>query len=94
VSPAGVGGIFVGSFGQSNSKGSLALSRSGVTLAKRGSFSVAADSGGIVHFTLSSLGRKLLRQRHQLRVEVVIVQSGAPYYANTTSAIVTLVPFS
>ncbi|MGO9898223.1 MAG: hypothetical protein ACLP0J_00695 [Solirubrobacteraceae bacterium] len=94
VSPAGVGGIFVGCFGQSNCKGSLALSRSGATLGKRGLFGVAADGGGIVHFTLSSVGKKLLRQRHQLRVEVVIAQSGAPYYANHTSAIVTLVPFS
>jgi hypothetical protein len=95
VSPAGVGGIFVGCFGQSKCTGSMAVSRSGVTLAKRGLFSVAADNGGIVHFTLSSLGQRLLRQRHQLRVAVAIAQSGLPYYVkNTTSVVVTLVQFS
>ncbi len=94
VSPAGVGGIFVGCFGQSNCKGSMALSLSGITLGKRGLFSVTADGGGIVHFTLSSVGKELLRQRHQLPVEVVIAQSGAPFYVNHVSANVTLVPFS
>ncbi len=95
VSPAGVGGIFVGCFGQSKCTGTIALSRSGATLAKRGLFSVAADNGGIVHFTLSSLGQRLLRQRHQLRVAVAIAQSGLPYYVkNTTSVVVTLVQFS
>ncbi len=94
VSPLGVGGIFVCCFGQSNCQGSMTLSRSGVTLGKRGLFSVAADNGGIVHFTLSALGRRLLRQRSQLRVKVVIAQSEAGYYLNnTTSATVTLVQF-
>ncbi len=94
VSPQGVGGIFVGCFGQSGCKGSMTLSRSGVTLGKRGSFGVASDNGGIVHFTLSALGRRLLRERHQLRVDVVIAQTGGAYYLNTTPVVVTLVPFS
>ena len=90
VSPQGVGGIFVGCFGQSTCTGSMKLSRSGVTLGQRGLFTVTADNGGIVHFTLSSLGQQLLRQRHHLRVEVVVSENGG----NTASKVVTLVPFS
>ncbi len=90
VSPQGVGGIFVGCFGQSNCTGSMQLSRSGVTLGQRGLFTVTADNGGIVHFTLSSLGQQLLRQRHHLPVEVVVSENGG----NTASRVVTLVPFS
>jgi hypothetical protein len=90
VSPQGVGGIFVGCFGQSTCTGSMKLSRSGVTLGQRGRFTVTADNGGIVHFTLSSLGQQLLRQRHHLRVEVVVSENGG----NTASKVVTLVPFS
>jgi hypothetical protein len=90
VSPQGVGGIFVGCFGQSNCTGSMQLSRSGVTLGQRGLFTVTVDNGGIVHFTLSSLGQQLLRQRHRLPVEVVVSENGG----NTASRVVTLVPFS
>jgi hypothetical protein len=90
VSPQGVGGVFVGCFGQSNCTGSMKLSRSGVTLGRRGLFTVTADNGGIVHFTLSSLGQQLLRQRHHLPVEVVVSENGG----NTASRVVTLVPFS
>ncbi|MGO9750485.1 MAG: hypothetical protein ACLP8S_20370 [Solirubrobacteraceae bacterium] len=95
VAPQGVGGIFVGCFGQRSCTGSMIISRSGVTLGQRGVFNVASNNGGIVHFTLSSRGRQLLRQRHQLPVEVTVAQSASGYYyhGNTTSAVVTLVQF-
>jgi hypothetical protein len=90
VSPRGVGGFFVGCFGQASCTGSIRISRSGVTLGQRALFSVNADNGGIVHLTLTSLGEQLLRQRHQLRVQTVLSQTGG----NQTQAVVTLVPYS
>jgi hypothetical protein len=90
VAPQGVGGIFVGCFGQGNCAGSMRLSRSGVTLGQRGLFTITANNGGIVHFSLSSLGQRLLRERHRLRVEAVVSENGG----NTASGVVTLVPFS
>jgi hypothetical protein len=95
VSPRGVGGIFVGCYGQTTCKASMVLSRSGVTLGRRALFYVAPDNGGIVHFSLSSLGQRLLRSRHQLRVLVSIKETAQGYYLNKTiTATVTLVPFS
>jgi phosphodiesterase/alkaline phosphatase D-like protein len=90
VAPQGVGGIFVGCFGQGTCRGSMRLSRSGVTLAQRRLFTITPDNGGIVHFSLSSLGQRLLRERHRLRVEAVVSENGG----NTASGVVTLVPFS
>jgi hypothetical protein len=90
VSPHGVAGVFVGCFGSSTCTGSLRISRSGVTLGQRARFTVKANDGGIVHLTLSSLGSRLLRQRHQLRVQTVLTETGA----KPTSAILTLNQFS
>ena len=90
VSSRGVGGVFVGCFGSVDCTGSLSISRSGVTLGQRGQFSVKADNGGIVHLTLTALGEQLLRQRHQLRVQTVLSQTGG----NQVQTVVTLVQYS
>jgi hypothetical protein len=89
VAPHGVGGIFVGSIGPTSSTGSLKLERNGVTLGARARFYVAANNGGIVHFSLSRLGQHLLNTSHRLRVRVTVAQNGG----NVASAVVTLVRF-
>jgi hypothetical protein len=90
VSPEAVGGIFVGCVGQSKCSGSMTISRNGVTLGQRPVFFVNANDGGIVHFTFSAQGARLLRQRHRLPVQVVVAENGG----NRETKTVTLVPFS
>jgi hypothetical protein len=90
IAPQGVGGIFVGCIGPTPCTGSMTIIRSGVTMGSRKLFFVKANDGGIVHFTFSSLGERLLRQRHRLGVEVIIKENGG----NTASKVVTLVPFT
>jgi hypothetical protein len=91
VSPSGVTGILAGCIGPSSCNGRLTISRSGVILGQRSSFVIGSDNGGVVHVTLNSLGRLLVRQRHHLRVNVTVGASGA---YQTASGVITLVQFS
>jgi len=67
----GVGAIFLGNFSNTAARGTnLTLSRSGRTLGVRAAFTIKANTGGFVHYTLNSLGQSLLKSRHSLRVSV------------------------
>jgi hypothetical protein len=89
VSPSGVGGVLVGCIGQTSCKGSLTVSRGGVTLGSRPVFFVGANDGGVVHVSLNATGQAMLKRAHRLRVNVVVTGgAGQP-----SSGVLTLVPF-
>lgn len=90
VAPGGVGGFFVGCFGPVKCTGSMSISRSGITLGQRAAFTVKADDGAIVHLPLTALGRQLLSERHHLRVQTVLSQTGG----TPATSVVTLIPYS
>lgn len=89
VSPSGVGGVLVGCIGQTSCKGSLTVSRGGVTLGSRPVFFVGANDGGVVHVSLNATGQAMLNRAHRLRVNVVVTGgAGQP-----SSGVLTLVQF-
>jgi hypothetical protein len=90
VAPQGVGGIFLGCIGGTTCTGKMTITRSGVTLGQRQHFTISANNGGIVHYSLNTLGQSLLRSAHHLRVTVVVT----PTSGATVSGSVTLVPFT
>jgi phosphodiesterase/alkaline phosphatase D-like protein len=89
VSASGVGGVLVGCIGDTLCKGSLVVSRGGVTLAERPVFVVGANDGGVVHVALNATGQSMLNQAHHLRVNVT-VSGGA---GQPSSGVLTLVQF-
>lgn len=89
VSPSGVGGVLVGCIGQTLCKGSLVVSRDGITLGQRPVFFVGANNGGVVHVSLNATGQSMLNRARQLRVNVT-VSGGA---GQPSSAVLTLVQF-
>ncbi|HEX4806158.1 MAG TPA: hypothetical protein VFU94_09670 [Conexibacter sp.] len=88
----GVAGVFVACIGSAGCRGSLTLSRSGQTLGTRGSFALAQDDGGFVHFALNALGQRLLVHRGVMRVRVTV--ANAQVRGQTTSSVLTLTRFS
>lgn len=88
----GVTGVFSACIGSAGCKGSLTISRSGQTLGTRGSFSLAANDGGFVHFPLNSLGQRLLVHRGTMRVRATLTNSLVR--GQTTSAVITLIRYS
>jgi len=88
----GVAGVFSACIGSAGCRGSLTLSRSGTTLGARGSFSLAANDGGFVHFALNDLGQRLLRHRGTMRVRATV--TNALVRGQTTSTVITLIRYS
>jgi phosphodiesterase/alkaline phosphatase D-like protein len=89
VAPQGVGGIFLGCIGQTSCTGKMTISHNATTIAKRLHFTIAANQGGIVHYTLTSQGRSLQRSTRRLRITVVVTpSSGTPI-----TGVITQVPF-
>jgi hypothetical protein len=90
VSPSGVAGIFVACIGDSKCIGHMKISRSRITLGQRSLFTLGSNDGGFVHLQLTSLGTRLLRQRHHLPVSISVTDGAG----STTTSRVTLVSFS
>lgn len=88
----GVAGVFSACIGSSGCRGSMTLSRSGQTLGSRGSYTLAANDGGFVHFGLNPLGQSLLRHRGTMRVRVTV--TNALVRGQTTSKVITLIRYS
>ncbi|HXE44559.1 MAG TPA: fibronectin type III domain-containing protein [Conexibacter sp.] len=88
----GVAGVFSACIGSSGCRGSMTLSRSGKTLGARGSYSLAANDGGFVHFALNSLGQSLLRHRGTMRVRVTV--ANLLVRGQTASKVITLIRYS
>lgn len=88
----GVAGVFSACIGSAGCRGSLTLSRSGTTLGTRGSFVLAANDGGFVHFALNDLGQRLLRHRGTMRVQATV--TNALVRGQTTSKVITLIRYS
>lgn len=90
VAPQGVGGIFLGCIGQTTCSGKMTIRRGPETVGQRFRFTIGANDGGIVHYTLNASGRALLRRLHHMLVTVVVTPTQGP----SISRGVTLVPFS
>lgn len=88
----GVGGVFVACIGSAGCRGSLTLSRSGVTLGSRDAFTLNVNDGGFVHFPLNDTGQRLLRQRGTMRVRATV--TNALVRGQTISSVVTLIRYS
>jgi phosphodiesterase/alkaline phosphatase D-like protein len=89
VAPQGVGGIFLGCFGETTCTGKLTLLHNGATIAQRMHFTITPGNGGIVHYTLNSLGRSLQRSTRRLQTTVIVTPSNGP----AVTGVVTQVPF-
>jgi Fibronectin type III domain len=89
VAPQGVGGIFLGCIGETSCTGKMTISHNGTTIAQRLRFTIGANRGGIVHYTLTTLGRTLQRSTRRLRVTVVVTPSTGP----AVTGAITQVPF-
>ena len=89
VDPGGVGGIFLGCFGETTCTGKMTLLHDGVTIAQRLHFTIAPGNGGIVHYRLNSLGRSLQRGTRRLRTTVIVTPSSGP----AVTSLITQVPF-
>jgi hypothetical protein len=81
----GVGGIFLGCFGVVDCRGNVKLSRSGTSLGTRDGYTINANSGGIVHFTLNDLGKRLLRSRGVMRVRTVVENANGQRLSGVTT---------
>jgi microsomal dipeptidase-like Zn-dependent dipeptidase len=68
----------------------MKLTRNGANIGSRSVFFVSPNDGGFVHFSLTSLGRRLVRQRHHLGVHVDVSDTDG----SSSSGSVTLVQFS
>lgn len=69
----GVGGVFLGCFGSAECRGSMTLERGGKVVGERNGYTIRQNYGGIVHITLNDLGKRLLRQRGNMRVRTTVV---------------------
>jgi hypothetical protein len=89
VAPQGVGGIFLGCIGGTSCTGKMTISHNHATVAQRLHFTIRGNKGGIVHYTLSGLGRSLQRSTRHLRITVVVTPSSGP----AITGVITQVPF-
>ena len=89
VAPQGVGGIFLGCIGGTSCTGKMTISHNGATIAQRLRFTIGANKGGIVHYTLTGLGRSLQRSTRRLRITVVVTPSSG----TAVTGVITQVPF-
>jgi len=83
----GVGGVFLGCFGQVACRGDMTLERSGKLLGERKGYTVRANNGGIVHITLNDLGKRLLRKRGQMNVRTTVINANGQRVVGTTRMI-------
>lgn len=90
VAPQGVGGIFLGCIGQTTCTGKMTIRRGSETIGQRLRFTIGANDGGIVHYTLTRRGQSLLRRLHHMPATVVVTPTQGPGFSRG----VTLVPFS
>lgn len=89
VAPQGVGGIFLGCIGGTSCTGKLTISHNGATIAQRLHFTIRANKGGIVHYTLNGAGRSAQKTTRRLRVTVVVTPSSGA----AVTGVFTQVPF-
>jgi hypothetical protein len=89
VAPQGVGGIFLGCIGETICAGKMTISHNGATIAQRLHFTIGANQGGIVHYTLTGAGRSLQQSSRRLRITVVVTPSNGP----GITGVITQVPF-
>lgn len=89
-------GIFVGCFGPSQQcSGSLTITAGGRVIARRSSFTVAPNDGGIVHLTLNGTGRTFLARAraHHLGANASVTGTAGAAGSRDSKGI-TIVPFS
>src|SRR6202011_3890344 len=74
VSSNGVGGIFLGCFGQHPCTGAMTVTVGHTVIASRPSETINPNDGGIVHITLTGTGRSLLAHArgNHLQVSVTV----------------------
>jgi len=89
VAPQGVGGIFMGCIGQTTCSGKMTISHNGTTIAQRQHFTIGPNNGGVVHYTLTGLGRSLQQSARRLPITVVMTPSSGA----AITAVITQVPF-
>ena len=83
----GVGGVFLGCFGQVACRGDMTLERSGKLLGERKGYTIRPNNGGIVHITLNDLGKRLLRARGQMNVKTTVINANGQRMTGTTRLI-------
>jgi phosphodiesterase/alkaline phosphatase D-like protein len=83
----GVGGVFLGCFGQVACRGDMTLERSGQLLGERKGYTIRANNGGIVHITLNDLGKRLLRERGTMNVKTTVLNANGQRMSGTTKLI-------
>jgi hypothetical protein len=62
VSPKGVAGVFIGCYGDRACTGSLTVKRGSTVIGSRKTYTIAHNSGGIIHLTISSSALKALKK--------------------------------
>jgi len=67
----------------------MTISRNGTTIAQRLRFTIGADDGAIVHYSLNALGRSAQQSTRRLKITVVVTPSGGP----AVTGVITQVPF-
>ncbi len=96
VSSSGVGGVFIGCYGDRTCTGtSLTITRGSSVLASRSSYSIAPNTGGIVHVRLTSGAFNTLKSRHFYNVSVASTTTdGRALVGGDTGLVLTLHIFS
>ncbi|MDO8211800.1 hypothetical protein [Conexibacter sp. CPCC 206217] len=83
----GVGGVFLGCFGAVACRGDMTLERSGKSIGVRNGYTIRENFGGIVHITLTDLGKRLLRARGTMNVKTTVVNVNGQRVTGTTKLV-------
>ena len=92
VAPGGQPGVLLACFGAHPCTGQLTLSAGPTVLARRRRETIGADTGGIVHLSLSNAGRSALAHAHGRPIGARLTVSDLD--GGGESTLITLVPFT